>query len=87
MRTTKAISITLPSAMLESAQELARQENRTMSELVREALRTYQSKRRWDAINEFGRASAEQLGIHTEEDVVQLIHEFRKEQTDRKAQR
>jgi CopG family transcriptional regulator/antitoxin EndoAI len=86
MRTTKVLSVTLPEAMLREAQELAREENRTMSELVREALRNYQNKRRWDAINEYGRATAEQLGIHTEEDVVQLIHEFRREQAERKAQ-
>ena len=42
MRTTKVLSITLPAPMLKEARELAKQENRTMSELVREALRRYQ---------------------------------------------
>ncbi|MFC5864344.1 ribbon-helix-helix protein, CopG family [Acidicapsa dinghuensis] len=83
MRTTKAISITLPSALLESAQSLAKRENRTMSELVREALRKYEElqerKRYWDELNAFGRASAEKIGVHSEEDVVRIVRESRRE--------
>jgi metal-responsive CopG/Arc/MetJ family transcriptional regulator len=84
MRTTKVLSVTLPEPMLREAQEMARRENRTMSELVREALRSYRSKRRWDAIGVLGQASAEQMGLKNEEDVVRLIHEFRQEQADPK---
>jgi CopG family transcriptional regulator / antitoxin EndoAI len=86
MRTTKVLSVTLPSPMLLEAQELARQENRTMSELVREALRQYQSRKRWEMIGVLGRASAEMLDLKTEEDVVRLIHDFRKEQIESKGQ-
>ncbi|HVA62582.1 MAG TPA: ribbon-helix-helix protein, CopG family [Terriglobales bacterium] len=42
MRTSKTISISLPPAQLRKAEQLARRENRTMSELVREALRRYE---------------------------------------------
>ena len=42
MRTSQTISISLPPAQLREAERLARKENRTMSELVREALRRYQ---------------------------------------------
>lgn len=42
MRTTKTISISLPPAQYKKAERLARKENRTMSELVREALRRYE---------------------------------------------
>jgi len=70
--------------MLEEAQELARRENRTMSELVREALRHYQRQRRWDGITEFGRASAEAAGVRNEQDVVRAIHEFRSGNRSRK---
>jgi predicted transcriptional regulator len=45
MRTTKVVSITLPPALFEQAQALAKAENRTMSELMREALRRYQRER------------------------------------------
>lgn len=79
MRTTRTLSITLPPAMLEEVQRRARMENRTMSELVREALRQYERQRRWDEVNTYGRAKAKELGI-TEKDVVPLIKAFRKEQ-------
>jgi metal-responsive CopG/Arc/MetJ family transcriptional regulator len=41
MRTTKNISITFPNAMAKEAERLAKRENRTMSELLREAFRHY----------------------------------------------
>ena len=78
MRTSKVLSITLPPAMLQEAEQLAKKENRTMSELVREALRYYQRGRRWDEINAFGRARAKELGIR-ESDVVPLVKRFRRE--------
>ncbi len=81
MRTTKVLSVTLPSPMLVEAKELARQENRTMSELIREALRQYQSqqvrKQRWDKISRLGADSAEQARVYSEEDVVRLVRESR----------
>src|SRR5688572_24479574 len=44
MRTTKSVTISLPPAQLKQAERLAKQENRTMSELFREALRRYQQQ-------------------------------------------
>jgi metal-responsive CopG/Arc/MetJ family transcriptional regulator len=82
MRTTKVLSVTLPAPMLEAAQELARRENRTMSELVREALRSYaqqESEKRWEALAKLGAAAAKRVGVENEEDVVRVIHEFRQE--------
>ena len=76
------ISITLPPEMLERAKKLAGKENRTMSELMREAYREYERKRRWDHINEYGREKAAALGI-TEEDVPRIVKEMRKEQSEK----
>ncbi len=42
MRTSKVYSITMPPEMGRRAERLARKENRTMSELMREAFRRYQ---------------------------------------------
>jgi Arc/MetJ-type ribon-helix-helix transcriptional regulator len=42
MRNTKVYSITMPPEMARQAELLARKEHRTMSELMREALRRYQ---------------------------------------------
>jgi CopG family transcriptional regulator / antitoxin EndoAI len=77
MRTTKTLSITLPPEMLTRAAKLAKKENRTMSELVREALRQYERQRWWDETNAYGRATAEAAGVRTEEDVVNAIHSAR----------
>jgi predicted transcriptional regulator len=44
MRTSKTLSVSLPPAQLKRAERLARKENRTLSELVREALRHYEEK-------------------------------------------
>jgi Arc/MetJ-type ribon-helix-helix transcriptional regulator len=44
MRTSKTISVSLPPLQLKRAEKLARKENRTMSELFREALRQYEQK-------------------------------------------
>ena len=74
------LSITLPAPMLEEAQALAKKENRTMSELMREALRQYQREKRWEAINGYGRARAEAVGVRNEDDVVRVVHEHRQEQ-------
>jgi predicted DNA-binding protein len=41
-RTTKVYSITMPPEMGKQAEQLAKRESRTMSELMREAFRSYQ---------------------------------------------
>lgn len=79
MRTTKVVSITMPPPLFEAAQALAKRENRTMSELVREALRRYERDREWEQIRSYGAMAAEKAGVKTEEDVVNIIHEFRRE--------
>jgi CopG family transcriptional regulator / antitoxin EndoAI len=84
MRSTKTLSVTLPPEMLSRAEKLAKKENRTMSELVREALRYYERQRWWEEANAYGRSRARQLGIK-EDDVDELIHEFRKQKGGRHA--
>lgn len=51
-----------------------------MSELVREALRTYERQTWWDEMRAYGRAKAARVGVNTPEDVVRVIHEHRQEQ-------
>jgi CopG family transcriptional regulator / antitoxin EndoAI len=84
MRTTKVLSVTLPKPMLAEMQKLAKKENRTMSELVREALRQYQREKYWERVNAYGRRKAEAIGVRNEEDVVRVIKEWRREQRERK---
>jgi len=81
MRNTRTLSVTLPPDMLKRAQSIAKKESRTMSELIREALRHYErrsyvSRAWWDDVNAYGRAQAERQGIR-EQDVESLVHEAR----------
>jgi predicted transcriptional regulator len=62
--------------MLKRAQSIAKKESRTMSELIREALRHYERRSWWDEINAYGRDKAERQGIR-QEDVDRLVHEAR----------
>ena len=49
-RTTSTLTISLPPAMLEELERVRRQEHRTRSELMREALRSYFSTRIPEAV-------------------------------------
>jgi predicted transcriptional regulator len=84
MRTAKTVSITLPPELLAKAQDRARSEHRTMSELFREALRHYiagaePSDPGWEALLHRTRETGRALGISNEEDVERLSDEFRQE--------
>jgi CopG family transcriptional regulator / antitoxin EndoAI len=76
MRGTRTLSVTLPPEMLKRAQSIAKRESRTMSELVREALRQYERRSWWNEVNAYGRRRAEELGIR-ESDVERLVQEAR----------
>ena len=79
MRRSKTLSVTLPPEMLSRAEELAKKEHRTMSELVREALRQYERKSWSDEMNDYGRKTAEAAGVKSEQDVVDVIHAARQD--------
>jgi Arc/MetJ-type ribon-helix-helix transcriptional regulator len=87
MRTTKVVSITLPEAMLTEAKQRAAKENRTMSELVREALRRYEWTRWLEETQAYGAERAAAAGILTEDDVDRVIHEHRAERRAAEAKR
>ncbi|HEY1341545.1 MAG TPA: ribbon-helix-helix domain-containing protein [Bryobacteraceae bacterium] len=86
MRISKTVSITLPPDMLSRAEQLAKRENRTMSELVREALRHYERKMWWEEMNAYGQEKAKALGL-SESDVVPLVKEVRKQRHTRRSSR
>jgi len=80
MRIAKTISITLPPDLLLKAQKTAEREDRTISELFREALRRYiTADPEWEALLRRTRATGSALGIASEADVEQLSDEFRQE--------
>jgi predicted transcriptional regulator len=80
MRIAKTISITLPPELLLKAQAIAKRENRTMSELFREALRQYKSPGpEWEALKAWGLEHGKALGIKSEDDVERMSDEWRAE--------
>jgi len=62
--------------MAAAAEKTAKQESRTRSELVREALRQYLWGRRWNTIRRYAEQRARAAGIR-EEDVDRGVHESR----------
>ena len=78
MRTTRTWTISLPPALVREAERAAKEENRTKSELVREALRIYLDEQRWRKLQRKTAFQAQVLGIRTEEDVDRLVHAVRK---------
>lgn len=77
MRSTRTLSVTLPPEMLKRAQAIARRESRTMSELVREALRPYDRRVWCDEVNAYGRRHAGQRGLR-QRDVERLVQQSRR---------
>jgi CopG family transcriptional regulator/antitoxin EndoAI len=73
MRTTKPITVSLPTALLREAQRAARQEARTRSELIRDALRQYLTSRRWQRLRQWGAETAKRLGLKSEADLQRLL--------------
>ncbi len=71
-RTTKTITLSLPPEMADKIDELMKEEGRTRSELLREALRRYAEEREWRKIYRYGEAKARQRGI-TEDQIEDRI--------------
>lgn len=78
MRQTKTWTISLPPQMGREAEQLARKEHRTKSELIREALRSYMASQQWQALQRVASARARQKGVRTEQDVERVIDEYRR---------
>jgi len=77
-RTTKTWTISLPPKLVKEAEQAAKQENRTKSELVREALGRYLEERRWRKLQKTSAEKTRNLGISTEDDVDRLVHDVRR---------
>ena len=66
---------------IEEAETIAKDENRTRSELIREALRRYVAERELIRLQRYGMKKAKELGLKVE-DVQRLIDEYRAEPAD-----
>jgi predicted DNA-binding protein len=84
-RKSKVYTISLPPELARRAEALARRDSRTMSELFREAFRTYaaqQARRTLDELGEY--AAGRNPKAYTEADVPRLIRQVRAEKPRRR---
>ena len=70
------INISMPKAMEKQIKKIAEEENRTISELLREAFRVYKRRyefdKDWKKIRTWGEETARRMGIKTEDDVERI---------------
>lgn len=66
------INISVPPAMAKRIKKVAKEENRTQSELLREAFRIYEFKRDWAKIRVWGRETARKMNIRTYDDIERI---------------
>jgi predicted DNA-binding protein len=84
LRTSKTYTISLPPELASKAEFLARRDSRTMSELFREAFRTYYTQQARQTLEEINRyAATRNPEAYTEVDIPRLIREVRREATPR----
>ena len=81
MRLTKLISFSILPDFLREVEKVAKEENRTKSELIREALRRYIEDREWENLTRYARIKSAETGIKTEEDIQRAVDELRGEQS------
>ncbi|MDP8239942.1 MAG: ribbon-helix-helix protein, CopG family [Candidatus Hatepunaea meridiana] len=75
----KTFTLSLPDELAYKVAQVAKEESRTRSELFREAIRNYLDKREFAKLSRQAALEAIKRGINTEDDVDQLIHQFRVE--------
>jgi CopG family transcriptional regulator/antitoxin EndoAI len=76
-RITKTVTLSLPPEMDRKISALMKQEGRTRSELLREALRRYMEEQEWKETLRYGRMRAKEKGI-TEDQVEDIVDTYRK---------
>jgi len=79
LRLSKIISFSIMPDFLREVEKVAKEENRTKSELIREALRRYLEDREWDKLTRYARRKSAETGIKTEEDIQRVVDEYRGE--------
>lgn len=75
---TQTLNIALPKELIKEVDERAKKEYRNRSELIREALRSYLTrKQEWEDLLNYGKKVGKKMGIKSEEDVNKIVYEFR----------
>ena len=77
-RTTKTITFSLPPEMADRVDQVMKQQGRSRSEFLREALLRYIEEFEWRQLLQYGEQRAREKGIGPE-DVAGLVEEYRAE--------
>ena len=77
-RTTKTITFSLSPEMANRVEEAMKQQGRSRSEFIREAVLRYIEEREWRQLLQYGEERAREKGIGPE-DVARLVEEYRAE--------
>ena len=78
MRTTSTMTFSLPPELAKQVREVAAEEGRSRSELIREALLCYVEESAWRRMLSYGEGRARERGIGPA-DVGRLVEEYRTE--------
>lgn len=62
----------MPPALAKRVAKIAKEENRTTSELLREAFRAYEFQRDWVKIKAWGKETSLRMGVKSDEDVERI---------------
>ena len=76
-RTSRVYTISLPPELAQKAEALAKRDSRTMSELFREAFRSYYAQQARRTLEEIGEYAVSRNPRYTEADVPRLIKDVR----------
>jgi len=68
----KIINISVPEAIEQQIEQMAKEENKTKSELMREAFRVYQLRKDWAEIRAIGEETARKMGIESYDDIERI---------------
>jgi len=80
MRTTKILTVSVPPKMVKEVETFAQTEGMTKSEFLRDAVRQYIRRKRWEKIRLYGAKKAIELGVKNDDDIERLVDEYRSEQ-------
>ncbi|MBS1960393.1 MAG: CopG family transcriptional regulator [Bdellovibrionales bacterium] len=76
MRSSKVVSVSLPPDMTKEVQELAKEERRSVSEVIREAFRQYAANKALQDVRKSARKAAKAKGIKAS-DIDRIVQEGR----------
>ena len=81
MKTVESLSFAFPKEMVKKIQDMAKEEGKTKSRLVRDAITRYIQEKKWRNLQRKTALKARTLGISSEQDVDRLVHQYRRNKT------